>query len=134
VLGDLHISSEAFLVLFLPTLLFESALAVDVRRLMNDIAPILVMAVIAVVVGASGIFRRPGPLLAGLYIATGIMGVLSMQDSFPLYSITFGGVSGQAGPGTERSGLGIVVMYAGFFGVIVAGVAAALARSRSGQS
>lgn len=50
VLGGLHISSEAFLVLFLPTLLFESALAVDVRRLMNDIAPILVMAVIAVVV------------------------------------------------------------------------------------
>ena len=50
VLGDFHISSEAFLVLFLPTLLFEAALAVDVRRMMNDIAPILVMAVIAVVV------------------------------------------------------------------------------------
>lgn len=49
-LGEFHISSEAFLVLFLPTLLFESALAVDVRRMMNDIAPILVMAVIAVVV------------------------------------------------------------------------------------
>jgi CPA1 family monovalent cation:H+ antiporter len=49
-LADFHISSEAFLVLFLPTLLFESALAIDVRRMMNDIAPILVMAVIAVVV------------------------------------------------------------------------------------
>lgn len=49
-LANFHISSEAFLVLFLPTLLFESALAIDVRRMMNDIAPILVMAVIAVVV------------------------------------------------------------------------------------
>lgn len=49
-LGDFHISSEAFLVLFLPTLLFESALAIDVRRMMNDIAPILMMAVIAVIV------------------------------------------------------------------------------------
>ncbi len=49
-LGDFHISSEAFLVIFLPTLLFETALAIDVRRMMNDIAPILVMAVIAVVV------------------------------------------------------------------------------------
>jgi CPA1 family monovalent cation:H+ antiporter len=49
-LAEFHISSEAFLVLFLPTLLFESALAIDVRRMMNDIAPILLMAVIAVVV------------------------------------------------------------------------------------
>jgi len=50
VLSSFHISSEAFLVIFLPTLLFETALAIDVRRMLNDVAPILVMAVIAVVV------------------------------------------------------------------------------------
>jgi CPA1 family monovalent cation:H+ antiporter len=50
VLSSFHISSEAFLVIFLPALLFESALAIDVRRMMSDIAPILLMAVIAVVV------------------------------------------------------------------------------------
>jgi CPA1 family monovalent cation:H+ antiporter len=50
VLSSFHISSEAFLVIFLPALLFESALAIDVRRMMSDIAPILVMAVIAVIV------------------------------------------------------------------------------------
>lgn len=44
------ISSEAFLYIFLPTLLFEAALAIDVRRLMDDIAPVLLMAVIAVIV------------------------------------------------------------------------------------
>jgi CPA1 family monovalent cation:H+ antiporter len=49
-LSSFHISSEAFLVIFLPTLLFETALAIDVRRMLNDVAPILVMAVIAVVV------------------------------------------------------------------------------------
>jgi hypothetical protein len=94
----------------------------------------LVMAVIAVAVGASAIFRRPGPLLSGLYIAAGIMGVLSAFNSFPLYALTLGGAIGQAGPGTELSGLGIVVTYAGFFGVIVGGVASALTRSRPAAS
>ncbi|MGH6959328.1 MAG: cation:proton antiporter, partial [Dongiaceae bacterium] len=57
VLGDfivalrgVEISSEAFLYIFLPTLLFEAALAIDVRRLMDDLAPILLLAVVAVVV------------------------------------------------------------------------------------
>lgn len=49
-LSSFHISSEAFLVIFLPTLLFETALAIDVRRMLNDVAPILLMAVVAVVV------------------------------------------------------------------------------------
>ncbi len=49
-LSSFRISSEAFLVIFLPALLFETALAIDVRRMLNDIAPILMMAVIAVVV------------------------------------------------------------------------------------
>ena len=50
VLSNFHISSQAFLVIFLPALLFETALAIDVRRMMNDLAPILLMAVVAVVV------------------------------------------------------------------------------------
>src|SRR3546814_7117571 len=35
---------------FLPVLLFETALAMNVRRLMDDIGPILMMAIVAVVV------------------------------------------------------------------------------------
>ncbi len=50
VLSSFHISSEAFLVIFLPPLLFESALAIDVRRMLSDLAPILLMAVVAVIV------------------------------------------------------------------------------------
>jgi CPA1 family monovalent cation:H+ antiporter len=49
-LSELSISSEAFIIIFLPVLLFETALVVDVRRLFEDWAPILLMAVVAVVV------------------------------------------------------------------------------------
>jgi Na+:H+ antiporter len=46
------IPADAFLAIFLPTLLFETALAIDIRKLMDDVAPILLMAVVAVVVCA----------------------------------------------------------------------------------
>ncbi|MCG5238249.1 cation:proton antiporter [Azospirillum doebereinerae] len=49
-LADLDVSSEILLHIFLPILLFETALAVDVRRLFDDIGPILLMAVVAVFV------------------------------------------------------------------------------------
>lgn len=45
-----EISSETFLMVFLPVLLFETALAMNVRRLVDDIGPILMMAIVAVVV------------------------------------------------------------------------------------
>jgi monovalent cation:H+ antiporter, CPA1 family len=49
-LGGLELSSAAFLYIFLPALLFEAALGVDARRLLDDLAPVLLMAVIAVIV------------------------------------------------------------------------------------
>lgn len=49
-LESLELSSEALLYLFLPVLLFETAVAVPVRRLMDDIGPVLLMAVVAVFV------------------------------------------------------------------------------------
>jgi monovalent cation:H+ antiporter, CPA1 family len=49
-LQSLEISSGALLYLFLPVLLFETAVAVPVRRLIEDIAPVLTMAVVAVFV------------------------------------------------------------------------------------
>ena len=45
---SLTISSEAFLYLFLPILLFETAIYIDVRRLLADIRPIMLLAVVAV--------------------------------------------------------------------------------------
>jgi CPA1 family monovalent cation:H+ antiporter len=49
-LQQFEISAEAIIVIFLPALLFEAALAVDLRSLIEDIAPILTMAVVAVVI------------------------------------------------------------------------------------
>lgn len=49
-LRNFDISAEVFLYVFLPVLLFEAGLAIDVRRLMDDIAPVLLMAVVAVLV------------------------------------------------------------------------------------
>ena len=49
-LQQFEISAEAIIVIFLPALLFEAALAVDLRGLIEDIAPILTMAVVAVVI------------------------------------------------------------------------------------
>ena len=49
-LQHFEISSETFLFVFLPVLLFETALATNLRRLLDDISPILVMAIVAVVV------------------------------------------------------------------------------------
>lgn len=49
-LQQFEISAEAIIVIFLPALLFEAALSVDLRSLTEDIAPILTMAVVAVVI------------------------------------------------------------------------------------
>lgn len=51
-LDHFDIPAEAFLAIFLPTLLFETALAIDIRRLMEDVAPVLLMAVVAVILCA----------------------------------------------------------------------------------
>ena len=49
-LVNLPLSSEAFIYVFLPLLIFEAALTSDVRRILEDAAPILMLAVIATLV------------------------------------------------------------------------------------
>ncbi|MBL8472124.1 MAG: cation:proton antiporter [Rhodocyclaceae bacterium] len=48
--GNFALSPHAFLYVFLPSLLFAAGLSVDVRRLMDDVAAVLIMAIVAVVV------------------------------------------------------------------------------------
>ncbi|MEM9532278.1 MAG: cation:proton antiporter [Pseudomonadota bacterium] len=52
-LHTLDITSEAVLFVFLPALVFESALAIDVRRLLEDIAPILMLAVVGLLISTA---------------------------------------------------------------------------------
>ncbi len=45
-LSNFKITSEAVFFVFLPALIFEAALAMDIRRLLADIAPILLLAIV----------------------------------------------------------------------------------------
>ena len=47
---DLPITSETYIYVFLPLLVFEAGLATDVRAMVRDAAPILLLAVIATIV------------------------------------------------------------------------------------
>ncbi len=51
---DLPLRSATFIYVFLPLLLFQASLTIDVRRMMEDAAPILLLAVVAVIV-ATGV-------------------------------------------------------------------------------
>ncbi len=63
--ADLPVGSEIFIYVFLPLLIFEAAITADVRRMLEDAAPILTLAVVATVVttGVVGLALWP---LAGL--------------------------------------------------------------------
>lgn len=49
-LHNLNITSDAVFFMFLPALVFESALSIDVRKLLDDIAPILLLAVVGLLI------------------------------------------------------------------------------------
>jgi len=49
-MARIELSSEAILYTFLPILLFQTGLTMDVRRMVDDLAPILMLAVVAVLV------------------------------------------------------------------------------------
>ncbi|MBU2653187.1 cation:proton antiporter domain-containing protein [Acidomonas methanolica] len=50
---DFPVNSESFLLIFLPILVFQGALAIDVRRLAHEAATVLLLAVVAVVVSTA---------------------------------------------------------------------------------
>ncbi len=52
---DFPVNSQAFLLIFLPILVFQGALAIDVRRLAHESATVLLLAVVAVVVSTATI-------------------------------------------------------------------------------
>ncbi|TNC66571.1 cation:proton antiporter [Rubellimicrobium roseum] len=72
---DLPIGSEVFLYVFLPTLLFQTALTLEVRRLLDDWVPIFVLAILAVVIATFviGLALAPfgvQPLIVCLIVAS----------------------------------------------------------------
>ncbi|MDI2090457.1 cation:proton antiporter [Commensalibacter oyaizuii] len=55
ILLDFPINSEGFLLIFLPILVFQAGLAIDVRRLSHEIGTVLLLAIVAVVVSTATI-------------------------------------------------------------------------------
>ena len=53
--AHLPVNSQVFLFLFLPALVFHGALSIDVRRLTHDLAPVLLLAVVAVMATTAAI-------------------------------------------------------------------------------
>ena len=51
-LNSFHLSSDAVLFIFLPVLVFEAALGIDSHRLIDDIGPILWLAIIGLLISA----------------------------------------------------------------------------------
>jgi len=84
----LPIRSNVFLYVFLPTLLFQATLGMNLRRMLDDWVPILVLAVVAVVVATLGIgyalsFASTLPLAACLLIGA----IVSTTDPSAVVSI-----------------------------------------------
>ena len=88
VLGEIHLSAEAFQDVFLPLLLFEAALSIDVRRLMEDIAPILMLAVVAVVVSTVAVGYAVAPFTDVPLVGCLMLGaILATTDPTAVISI-----------------------------------------------
>jgi monovalent cation:H+ antiporter, CPA1 family len=79
--ANLPLPSEIFIYVFLPLLVFQAAVASDVRRILDDAAPILVLAVIATLAAAGMVGVALWPL-AGLPLAVCLLlgAVVSTTD------------------------------------------------------
>ncbi len=71
-----NLPADAFLAVFLPPLLFQVALSVDVRRMVQDAAPILLLAVVAVFVATFAIGFALAPFVEHGLIACLLLGAI----------------------------------------------------------
>ena len=85
---NLPISSDMFLYIFLPILLFQVALTLNLRRLLDDWVPVLTLAVIAVVVATFVIGMALAPFTSLPLIACLLIGaIVSTTDPSAVVSI-----------------------------------------------
>ena len=81
-IGNFGFSAEVLLYVFLPTLLFEAAVTIDIRRLMDDVVPILLLAVVAVVICTAAVgFALAAVSGLGLVVCLLIGAIVSPTDA-----------------------------------------------------
>jgi CPA1 family monovalent cation:H+ antiporter len=86
--ADLPLGSEVFIYVFLPLLIFEAALTTDVRRVLDDAAPILLLAVIATLVAAAIVGLALWPIAGQPLVVCLLLGaVVSTTDPAAVIAI-----------------------------------------------
>ncbi len=125
--ADLPLGSETFIYVFLPLLIFEAAFTSDVRRILEDAAPILMLAVIATVVTAAVVGVALWPF-AGLPLVVCLLlgAVVSTTDPAAVIAIFREvGTPGRLTRLVEGEALlndaAAFVLYAVLLGIIVSG-------------
>jgi monovalent cation:H+ antiporter, CPA1 family len=66
---DVPVTSETFMFVLVPALIFQAALTIDVNRMIDDIAPILLLAVVAVLVSTAAIGLALAPVVSVSIVA-----------------------------------------------------------------
>ena len=82
ILHELRLSPDLVFFIFLPALIFESGLNLDARQLVKDLAPVLVMAI-------------PALLISTLFIGFGLSFLLGME---PVIALVFGALISATDP------------------------------------
>jgi Na+:H+ antiporter len=87
-LHDFGLSAESLLYVFLPALLFEAALNVDVRQLSDEVGPVLILAVVGVIVCTFVVGFALWPLAPVGVLACVILGaIIATTDPVAVVSI-----------------------------------------------
>ena len=85
---DLPISSATFIYVFLPLLVFEAGIATDVRRMLEDAAPILLLAIVATLITTAVIGLALWPLAGVPLVVCLLLGaVVSTTDPAAVIAI-----------------------------------------------
>jgi len=85
---DLPVSSGTFIYVFLPLLVFEAGIATDVRRMLQDAAPILLLAIVATLISTAVIGLALWPLAGVSLVVCLLLGaVVSTTDPAAVIAI-----------------------------------------------
>src|SRR5258708_29643537 len=85
---ELPVSSATFIYVFLPLLVFEAGIATDVRRMLDDAAPILLLAVVATLISTAVIGLALWPLARVPLVVCLLLGaVVSTTDPAAVIAI-----------------------------------------------
>ncbi len=87
-LAGFEITSEAVFFIFLPALIFESALSIDVRKLLDDIAPILLLAVVGLLISTFVVAGALYPVAGMSFVVCLLLGaIVSATDPVAVVAI-----------------------------------------------